>query len=149
MTDAETDKPEEPVIEPAASPEVEAEYVAPAQTPATIGNRILAVLIDGLVCMALSVVPVLGALAAIAYMLTRDALPFLDGQSIGKKAMKLRAVNAETNAPLTNDWGPSVIRNVVLYIPFFPLVELIVLSNNKDNQRLGDQWAKTKVVTVG
>jgi uncharacterized RDD family membrane protein YckC len=79
-------------------------------------------------------------------MLTRDALPFLDGQSIGKKAMKLRAVSFETGKPLTSNWGPSVIRNIVLYIPFFALVELIVLSNNKDGQRFGDQWAKTKVI---
>ncbi|MGA0332485.1 MAG: RDD family protein [Kiritimatiellia bacterium] len=149
MTDSDTNKSNETIEETASAPEVEAEFIAADKAPASIGNRILAVLIDGLICMALSVVPVLGALAAIGYMLTRDALPFLDGQSVGKKAMKLRAVSSETNAPLTNNWGASVVRNVVLYIPFFAIVELIVLSNNKDNQRLGDQWAKTKVVVEG
>lgn len=133
----------------AAAPEVEAETLPPEAQLATMGNRILAVLIDGLIAGACSIVPVVGALVGMAYILTRDALPFLDGQSIGKKAMKLRAVSAETGKPLTNDWGPSVIRNVVLYIPFFAIVELIVLSNNKDGQRLGDQWAKTKVVVEG
>jgi uncharacterized RDD family membrane protein YckC len=35
---------------------------------------------------------------------------------------------------------------VVLFIPLFPLVELIVLLTNPNKLRLGDQWAGTKVV---
>ena len=114
---------------------------------ASMGNRIVAVLIDGILTMVVSLVPIVGWIVGIAYFLTRDALPFLDGQSIGKKAMKLRAVDATTGQPLTNQWGPSIVRNIVLYIPLFFIVELIVLANNKDGQRLGDQWAKTRVVT--
>jgi hypothetical protein len=38
-------------------------------------------------------------------------------------------------------------------LPFFPLVELIVLFTKKDSPegllRLGDQWAKTKVLYIG
>lgn len=135
--------------EPEAAPEVEAETLAPDAAAATIGNRILAFIIDAILASVCSVVPIVGGLVGLAYMLTRDALPFLEGQSIGKKAMKIRAVSSETGKPLTNDWGPSVIRNVVFMIPFFPIVELIVLSNNKQNLRLGDQWAKTKVVVEG
>ena len=116
-------------------------------TNASLGNRIVAVLIDGILTMAVSIVPIVGWIIGVAYFLTRDALPFLDGQSLGKKAMKLRAVDAATGKPLTNQWGPSIIRNIVLYIPFFFIVELIVLGNNKEGQRLGDQWAKTRVVT--
>ena len=136
-------------LEAAANPEAEAEALPPEAQPATIGNRILAVIIDGLIAGVCYIVPVIGVLLGMAYMITRDALPFLDGQSIGKKAMKLRAVSAETGKPLTNDWGPCVIRNIVLYIPFFSIVELIILLNNKEGQRLGDQWAKTKVVLEG
>lgn len=137
-----------PEPEPAPTPETEA--AAPAAAPlASLGNRVLAVLIDALIAGACSIIPVIGMLVGMAYIITRDALPFLEGQSIGKKAMKLRAVSAETGKPLTNDWGPCVIRNIVLYIPFFSLVELIVLMNNKDGQRLGDQWAKTKVIVEG
>ncbi len=113
---------------------------------ASLGSRIIAVLIDGLLSGIVSLVPIVGWIAAIAYNLTRDALPFLDGQSLGKKAMKLRAVDAETGKPLTNQWGPSIVRNIVLFIPFFAIVELIVLASNKNGQRLGDQWAKTRVV---
>lgn len=134
---------------PEPEPAPETESAAPAAADATIGNRILAFIIDAILASVCSVVPIVGGLVGLAYMLTRDALPFLEGQSIGKKAMKIRAVSSETGKPLTNDWGPSVIRNVVFMIPFFPIVELIVLSNNKQNLRLGDQWAKTKVVVEG
>lgn len=114
---------------------------------ASEGNRILAYIIDALVGVALSFVPYVGWIAGAAYLLTRDALPFLDGQSVGKKAMNIRAVTEE-GAPLTNNWGPALIRNVVLLIPIFPLIELIVLLTNDKKQRLGDQWAKTRVVNT-
>jgi len=114
---------------------------------ASDGNRILAYLIDALIVGALSFVPYVGWIAAVAYSLTRDGLPFLDGQSVGKKAMNIRAVT-ETGENLTNNWGPVIIRNVVLFIPLFPLIELIVMLTNDKKQRLGDQWAKTRVVSV-
>jgi uncharacterized RDD family membrane protein YckC len=111
------------------------------------GARIGAYLIDVLAMIVVSLIPVLGIFAVMAYALTRDALPFLDGQSIGKKVLGLRAVTAD-GAVLTNNWGPAILRNVVLLIPLFPLVELIVLLTNADKLRLGDQWAKTRVVVV-
>ncbi|MFZ4634942.1 MAG: RDD family protein [Saprospiraceae bacterium] len=110
------------------------------------GNRIVAYLIDIVLTAVVSIIPFVGWIAGLAYMLTRDALPFLDGQSIGKKVMKLRAVSAEDDQPLTNNWGPAIIRNIVLFIPLFPVVELIVLLTNDQKLRLGDQWAKTRVV---
>lgn len=114
---------------------------------ATAGARIGAYLIDVILLALVAWIPILGWIAAIGYILTRDALPFLDGQSIGKKLVGLRAVD-EQGAALTGNYGPSVIRNVVLFIPFFPLIELIVLLTNADTLRLGDQWAKTHVVVV-
>ncbi len=140
MTEETVGAQQEETVEETASENV-------ALKDASLGNRIVAVLIDGILASAVWIVPIVGWIIGVAYFLTRDALPFLDGQSIGKKAMKLRAVDATTGKPLTNQWGPSVIRNIVLYIPFFFIVELIVLANNKDGQRLGDQWAKTRVVT--
>ncbi|MEZ4919725.1 MAG: hypothetical protein R2792_11550 [Saprospiraceae bacterium] len=59
--------------------------------------------------------------------------------------MKIRAVTEE-GAPLTDNYGASIVRNIVFMIPFFPIIELIVLLTNDKKQRLGDQWAKTKVV---
>jgi len=111
------------------------------------GNRIVAYLIDVILIGLMSFVPIAGWIAAVAYGLTRDSLPFLDGQSLGKKAMGLRAVT-EDGQHLTNNWGPGIIRNIVLWIPLFPLVELIVLLTNDKGLRLGDQWAKTKVISV-
>lgn len=135
---------EQPSTPPPPPP---ADDIASAAPLASVGNRVLAMLIDMIIGMVVSLVPVIGWIVSIAYFITRDALPFLDGQSIGKKALKLRAVDANTGAPLTNNWGASAIRNVVLYIPFFVFVELFVLISNK-TQRLGDQWAKTKVIQI-
>jgi uncharacterized RDD family membrane protein YckC len=115
--------------------------------PADAGARIGAYLIDVILIVLVAWIPILGWIAAPVYFLLRDALPFLDGQSIGKKIVGLRAVD-EHGAALTGNYGPSVVRNVVLWIPFFPIVELIVLLTNKDLLRLGDQWAKTRVVAL-
>ncbi len=120
---------------------------APELRKAENGSRIVAYIIDGLIIGVMCIIPIAGWIAGIAYGLTRDSLPFLDGQSIGKKAMGLRAVT-EDGQPLTGNWGPGIIRNIVLWIPLFPLVELIVLLTNDKGLRLGDQWAKTKVVSV-
>lgn len=120
---------------------------APELRRAENGTRIVAYIIDAIIMGLMSFIPYVGWIAAVAYGLTRDSLPFLEGQSIGKKAMGLRAVT-EDGLPLTNNWGPGIIRNIVLLIPLFPLVELIVLLTNDKGLRLGDQWAKTKVISV-
>lgn len=123
---------------------------------ADVGKRIAAALIDLLVAAAAAytvsmVADSLSYPAFIGYMLTRDSLPFLDGQSIGKKVLNLRAVT-ETGESLSGNWNPGIIRNVPMIIPVFPLVEFIILLANKDKpgglRRFGDQWGKTKVVTV-
>lgn len=84
-----------------------------------------------------------------AYILVRDCLPFLDGQSLGKKIIGLKAVTTDGQS-LSGNWNPGLIRNVALLIPLFALVELIILLTKKDAPegllRLGDQWAGTKVV---
>ena len=81
------------------------------------------------------------------YILVRDALPFLDGQSIGKKLLGLRAVTAEGKS-LSGDFKSSALRNVPMLIA---IVELVVLIIKKDSPeaglRLGDQLANTKVIT--
>lgn len=90
----------------------------------------------------------LAAGVACAYLLLKDALPFLNGQSVGKKAMGLRAFSS-TGKPLTNDYKASAIRNVLLIIPVMPLVELILLFKREDDAkqglRLGDEFAHTMV----
>jgi len=88
-------------------------------------------------------------LTGMAYLVTRDSLPFLGGQSIGKKAMKLKVTTLDGKS-LVSNWEAALIRNGVLVIPFFGLVELFILLTREDKpergRRLGDEWAKTRVI---
>lgn len=88
-------------------------------------------------------------LVSMAYIVFRDSLPFLGGQSVGKKAMKIRAVTLE-GKPLTGNWEAGGIRSGVLLIPFFGLVEIFILLTRESGvdrgRRLGDEWAKTRVI---
>ena len=130
--------------------------------PIPIGTRVLATVIDFAIAGGLyyavhlvSNFPLLGFLSILgipvmmAFILTRDGLPFLNGQSPGKSAMKLRAVTLDGKS-LSGNWQPAMIRNAVLLIPIFGLVELVVLLTREDKPdqgiRLGDEWAKTRVV---
>lgn len=115
---------------------------------ATPGDRILAGLIDGLLMCTVGWIPILGFIICMGYSFTKDALPFLGGQSIGKKVMKIRAVT-EDGAPLTGNFGAAAMRAVPFLIPCFGFVELFVLLTDKETLRFGDKWAKTKVVKVG
>ncbi|MFD2256797.1 RDD family protein [Luteolibacter algae] len=142
---------EKTVESPASTPPV-----LPEGTEAPLDKRILAAFIDMLVAIGISwaagmINGRLGYPAAVGYLLTRDSLPFLEGQSLGKKVVNLQAVN-EGGKSLSGDWTPGIIRNIPMIIPFFPLIELIILVINKDKpngmRRLGDQFAKTKVITV-
>lgn len=134
-------------------------YEAPATDPSTevtdaalagLGERIGAFAIDMALMFVVSLIPILGLIVNLAYALTKDCLPFLGGQSIGKKALKIKAVT-EDGQSLSGNWGTGIVRNVVFFIPFFVIVELVMLIVNKDKglRRLGDQWAKTKVIKVG
>jgi uncharacterized RDD family membrane protein YckC len=117
--------------------------------PATKQQRFVALLIDGILASLLTLVPLrIGWLLYVAYMLTRDALPFLEGQSIGKKMMKIRAVKGSEEAPLTNDWAASIIRNVSLVIPFVGLIEAIMYLVGDKTTRLSDELLKTDVRVI-
>ncbi|RYD46813.1 MAG: RDD family protein [Verrucomicrobiaceae bacterium] len=118
-------------------------------------KRALAGIIDcfvsgGLSWIVGSLIPKLGPIVGIAYMLVRDALPFMEGHSLGKRIMKIKAVTMD-GRNLSGDWGTSILRNVLFAIPLVGLIEVVVLFVRKDKiplRRLGDEWAKTKVVVV-
>lgn len=136
------------------SPEAEVEE-------ATLNTRLIGGLIDGLVAFALSmgiaaILPealeglswVLGA----AYWVTRDSLPFLKGQNVGKMAMKSKVERLDGSS-LIGDWKTGVIRNALLIVPIFgPVIEALILLSRNDradrNKRLGDDWARTRVVML-
>lgn len=119
----------------------------------SLGVRFGATFVDGLIFCAIGApLSDLGYLVIIALWLTRDALPFLDGQSIGKKLFKIQAVD-EAGKPLTGRWKESALRNILLIIlGLGHLVELIVLFTRQGKpeagRRLGDDIAKTKVIHV-
>ena len=135
-----------------------AEREAQAGSLAPFNTRLIAALIDVAVVIGLNLVvhllvPHLLArilwLIGPAYMVCRDSLQFLGGQSVGKKAMKIKAVTLDGKS-LVNNWEPALIRNAILAIPVFPLIEVFVLITREgkpdQGRRLGDEWAKTKVV---
>ena len=152
----------------ADDPDLPPEEYQTRQVPgadASLGNRLLAAVIDVIVGAGLGwSAQLLGALpfisggrslflvVAAGYIVFRDALPFLKGQSVGKKAMSLQAVTME-GASLGGNWRPGLLRNVVLAVPLFALVELIVLytrhGSPKPLLRLGDEWANTRVINSG
>jgi len=151
-------KPEKEEKEEGKADEVVAESENAQGAEADLGNRIIGGLIDTVVYVALVVVASLilpgfvsniASLLGIAYLLTRDSLPFLDGQSIGKKVVGTRAVR-EDGTPLTNDYKTGAIRNVWMIIGFVELVVLIIRKDKPEaGRRLGDDFAKTKVINAG
>ena len=131
---------------------------SPAAGLASFNSRVTAAVIDMVVASGIAIglafilpgfADRLASLAGIAYLVTRDSLPFLGGQSVGKKAMKLRAVTLDGES-LVGNWEAALVRNGVLAIPLFAFVELFILLTREDKpgrgRRLGDEWAKTKVI---
>lgn len=145
--------------QPAQKPEsAAAEPVTPPAEETILHKRILATLIDGILAGATaallqailpgSALDKLAIGVAAVYLLLKDALPLLGGQSVGKKVFGLKALTA-AGQPLTNNFKASAIRNIFLIIPVMPLVELIILSTREDTPkrglRLGDEFANTIV----
>lgn len=141
-----------------------------AQKPrADLGKRFLATLIDAVIAIVISFVPLVGGLAASAYWLVRDGmeLEFMDRRSIGKKVMKLRPVTLD-GSPM--DLVTSAKRNwifaiggiaqlfaitiigIIIAIPLgmaaigLGLIEVVLVLTDPEGRRLGDKWAATKVI---
>ena len=110
------------------------------------GSRFVAALIDGVLSGIASAIPAIGVVIAIGYGLVKDAIPFLDGQSIGKRAMGIRAVK-EGGQPLTGDYVTAIVRQISLWIPLFNIVDACMVFS-EGRQRFGDRWAKTIVIVA-
>jgi uncharacterized RDD family membrane protein YckC len=81
----------------------------------------------------------LGVLWSMAYYLFADGLR--DGQSLGKRRLGTRVVDAETGAPCT--FGQSFVRNLLLAV-LGPLDWIFIFGER--HQRLGDKAAGTVVI---
>lgn len=129
--------------------------------PSEAVQRIMAYLIDAIFASGLiwltpmmgsviglgSLFYVFGVILGLGYVLTKDALPFLDGRSIGKKVIGLKVIHSTSGQPITNDYKASALRSLSLLIPFLNLYEVFLLLTRTDGKRLGDEWAETKVIT--
>ena len=141
---------------------------------ASLGNRFLASLLDGLISTGLSIPAIIffalgmakadnyydkdGAIGLffiaflfyiipLVYNFIKDGLG--QGQSWGKKALDLMVVNLDNNAPC--DKGKSFFRNfisgLVAIIPFVGwLIEPIMVLATEDGRKLGDKAANTQVI---
>ncbi len=112
------------------------------QAPLT--ERLIATIIDIAIVMGLCLFPRIGWMFGLIYHLTKDSLPFLGGQSFGKKLMHIKAVTVPQQLPLTGFPEKSVIRGLVLLIPILNLIDIWFLLTK--GYRLADNWAQTGVV---
>lgn len=128
---------------------------------AQVLNRCIAKLIDLLLVAAASqLVPPVGILAGLAYVLVADG--FTGGRSIGKRLIGLQTILPRTREPA--GFKESIIRNlpitaaqVAYYIPYIGwMFSLVILSfegllilGNEQGRRLGDEVAHTQVLDDG
>lgn len=135
-------------------------------------KRIIAFVLDILVTVVLSWVPVIGPILGILYMLFRDALPIgtLQFKSVGKRLMNLSVVS--TGHPSARiDYATSAQRNwmfalgpFILLLMFVPILgwilgflvgiaalvliifEAVKIFSDPKGQRMGDKMAGTMVI---
>lgn len=84
--------------------------------------------------------------AFILYLFLKDTLPFLNGQSIGKKAMNLLVVDANEGTGITGKYLKGFGREITTIIPLVSLIDAIMIFGS--NRRLGDDIAGTIVVNL-
>jgi uncharacterized RDD family membrane protein YckC len=137
---------------------------------ADLAKRFIAMLIDGVISAILSVIPMVGSVAGAAYMVLRDGLEldFMDGRSIGKKVMKLRAVSDDgskmtVEKSIKRNWmfGLYAFHGILVFIPILGWLAMILLSiaglliglvevfkvlTDLEGRRFGDNMAGTMVV---
>jgi uncharacterized RDD family membrane protein YckC len=131
---------------------------APKVVETDLVKRFLGALIGALV--AGTVAFIVGTITGSAFLpylawglviLTRDSLPILEGQSIGKKVMKTKAVK-EDGSSLSEDWITGATRNILLAIPLAGFAECFIILTRSGKReaglRFGDNWSKTKVISV-
>ncbi|MGQ1946036.1 hypothetical protein ACT3CD_02890 [Geofilum sp. OHC36d9] len=107
-------------------------------------ERIIAAIIDIIIVAILCLFPRIGWLLGIIYHLTRDSLPFLKGQSFGKRLLHLKVITLPKQESLVNYPEKSIIRGLVMLIPGLNIIDFWFLYHK--GQRLADIWAQTTVI---
>ncbi len=116
-------------------------------TSPTLKKRFLAFLTDGLIVALLCLIPKVGWMFGLIYFLGRDAMPSLNGQSVGKKIFGIRILTTGTNEPLYLHPRRSITRGLILLIPIVNIIDVVRLLVK--GRRLADKWTETYVVDEG
>ncbi|MDG5799726.1 hypothetical protein QA597_05035 [Marinilabiliaceae bacterium ANBcel2] len=114
--------------------------------PAPLIERITAAIIDIIIVIGLCFFPRIGWMFGIIYHLTKDSLPLLKGQSLGKQLLNIRTLAMPQKVPLSVYPEKSVIRGLVMLIPILNIIDAWFLLSK--GYRLADKWAQTTVVFV-
>lgn len=77
----------------------------------------------------------------VVYSYSRD---MFGGKSIARRLLKQKVIDISTLQPI-GGWR-SFKRELIIHFAPLILIELILISANKDRRRMGDNWAKTIVV---
>ncbi|MBL7950924.1 MAG: RDD family protein [Flavobacteriales bacterium] len=131
---------------------------------ASVGDRIVAALLDNLVLLAWMFLLFISGVftaglggdgVAVAILIVLALLPYMfydlvceiamDGQSIGKRARKIRVVRMDGGQPRI---GQYLLRWILRPIDSFYYLGLVVILINGKGQRLGDLAAGTCVVSL-
>lgn len=76
------------------------------------------------------------------YILFKDTF---DGKSLGRRLVGLQVIDLEGNVAKPRK---ALLRNILMIIPIFPVIEYIVMRCDKSGRRLGDQMAKSQVTDL-
>lgn len=141
---------------------VTGQYVRIQQTPASVGERMLAQIIDwaiqtGYLILCWKIEPQSGLHLSPLVIILIDVLPVLlycplcemltGGQTIGKWVMKMRVIMADGSTPTP---GAYLLRWLLMIAdgPSLGCIGVLVMILNRNNQRLGDMAAGTLVVKL-
>ncbi len=131
---------------------------------ASLGERILATLIDGLILFAYLVILVFGAIALATgrfmghytwitfifylpvYVYNLASEVFMNGQTIGKKVMKIKVLSINGAKPTIGQYLIRWIFRLVDMSLSFYLCGIICIAASERKQRLGDMVAGTAVI---
>lgn len=95
----------------------------------------------GTLYVILIILTIMFVLIGALYSYTRD---MIGGKSIARRLLKQKVVDISTGKPI-GGWR-SFKREIIIHFAPLIIVELILISSNKDRRRMGDNWAKTIVV---
>lgn len=136
---------------------------------AELAPRIVAALIDALIGWVVVVIPILGGIVSVLYLLLKDGIMFQllktdewKNKSIGKKIMNIEvetadgspvdlALSAKRNIPLSIGSFLAIIPVIgwifgPMVAMIFAVIEIVLVLTDSERRRLGDKWANTRVV---